>query len=134
MIDIEPEVFDAVEKRVTAKFPEVDMASEYVPVPSGFPHVSLYEADNHVLTETQDTSHTERHAVLMYQADVYSNRIAGKKSQCRKIMVELDAAMADMGFTRTTLTPVPNMNDATIYRLTARYTVLADEKYNYRRI
>lgn len=134
MIDIEPEVFDTVKKRVTGKFPEVDMASEYVPVPSRFPHVSLYEADNHVFSGTQDTSHTERHAVLMYQADAYSNKVSGKKTECRKIMAELDAAMSDMGFTRTSMTPVPNMNDATIYRLTARYTALADEKYNYRRI
>jgi hypothetical protein len=75
----------------------------------------------------------ERHAVLMYQVDVYSNRVYGKKTECRKIMAEIDDAMAGMGFTRTTMTPVPNMNDATIYRLTARYTVLADEKYTYRR-
>lgn len=133
MIDMEAEVFDTVKNRVIKVCPEVDMASEYVPVPSSFPHASIYEADNHPLAETQDTSHMERHAVLMYQVDVYSNRVSGKKTECRKIMAEIDDAMAGMGFTRTTMTPVPNMNDATIYRLTARYTVLADEKYTYRR-
>lgn len=133
MIDIEPEVFDTVKKRVMEAFPEVDMASEYVPYPSGFPHASVYEADNHVFAGTQDSSHMERHAILMFQVDVYSNKVSGKKTECRKIMAVIDAAMADMGFTRTTMTPVPNMNDATIYRMTARYTVLADEKYNYRR-
>lgn len=134
MINVENEIFDKVSTSVRTKFPNVSMTGEYVKSPSSFPHVSLEEKDNSVLISTQTSAEYENHATLMYEANVYSNKTKGKKTECKEIMSLLDSEMEALGFTRTMLQPIPNMDDATIYRMTARYTaIISKDKYIYRR-
>lgn len=134
MISAENEIFDRVSTSVREKFPNVNMTGEYVKSPSSFPHISLEEKDNSVFTSTQTSTEYENHAVLMYEANVYSNKTRGKKTECKELISALDNEMQNMGFTRTMLQPIPNMDDATIYRLTARYTaIISKDKMIYRR-
>ena len=134
MIDIEYEVFDRVAKRVREKFPGIFMTGEYVNAPSSFPAVSLVEMDNVTREWTIDSGSNENHANVMYEVNVYSNKTTGKKSECKAIIALIDAELTDMGFMRSTLTPVPNEYDSTIYRMVGRYraAVSADHKI-YRR-
>ena len=134
MIDIENAVFNAVATKVREQFPDIYMVGEYVKSPSTFPAVSLVEMDNAVRTDTIDSGSNENHANVMYEVDVYSNKTTGKKSECKAIIALIDQEMLALGFVRVTLTPVPNMNDSTIYRMVGRYraTVSADNKI-YRR-
>lgn len=134
MIDIEYEVFDAVVKSLSKKYPKLNAASEYVSSPAAFPHLSLYEADNVVYERTQSGENTENHAVVMYEANIYSNKASRKKQECKNIAADLDETMARMGFTRIMLNQIPNLNDASIYRITARYTaVVSKNKTIFRR-
>lgn len=134
MINVENEIFDRVSTSVREKFPNVNMTGEYVKSPSSFPHISLEEKDNSVLTSTQTSTEYENHDVLIYEANVYSNKMKGKKTECKEIITVLDDEMQNLGFTRTMLQPIPNMDDATIYRLTARYTaIISKDKMIYRR-
>ena len=134
MINIENEIFNDVAMVVRGKYPNVNMTGEYVKSPSSFPHVSLVEMDNSVLASTQTSTEYENHATLMYEANVYSNKNTGKKTECKEIMATLDERMLANGFTRTMLQPIPNMDDATIYRITARYTaIISKDKMIYRR-
>ena len=121
MIDIENEVFHRVATRVREQFPDIFMAGEYVSSPSSFPAVSLVEMDNSVRESTIDSGSNENHANVMYEVNVYSNKTTGKKSECKEIIALLDNEMTAMGFVRSTLTPVPNEYDSTIYRMVARY-------------
>lgn len=134
MIDIENEVFDRVAKRVREQFPNIFMVGEYVKSPPSLPAGSLMEMDNSTRTSTVDSGSNENHADVMYEANVYSNKITGKKSECKAIMALIDEEMIAMGFERVTLTPVPNEYDSTIYRMLGRYraTVSRDHKI-YRR-
>ena len=134
MIDIENQVFDRVAKRVREQFPNIFMTGEYVKSPPVFPAVSLIESDNSTRVDTIDSSSGENHANVMYEVNVYSNKTAGKKSECKTIITLIDEEMLAMGFSRSTLTPVPNEYDSTIYRMVARYraTVSSDLKI-YRR-
>lgn len=134
MIDIESSVFDRVVTRVREEFPEIYMVGEYVKSPSSFPAVSLVEMDNGVRTDTIDSGSNENHANVMYEVNVYSNKTTGKKSECKAIIKIIDEEMMAMGFARVTLTPIPNMNDSTIYRMVGRYraSVSSDHKI-YRR-
>lgn len=134
MIDIENQVFDRVAKRVREQFPNIFMVGEYVKSPPSFPAASLMEMDNAVLESTVDSGSNENHANVMYEANVYSNKATGKKSECKAIIALIDEEMAAMGFVRVTLTPVPNEYDSTIYRMVARYraAVSTDHKI-YRR-
>ena len=121
MIDIENAVFNQVATRVREVFPDIFMVGEYVNSPSSFPAVSLIETDNSTRVETIDSGSNENHANVMYEVNVYSNKTVGKKSECKAIIALIDEEMLAMGFSRSTLTPVPNEYDSTIYRMVGRY-------------
>ena len=121
MIDIENAVFNRVVVRVQEAFPDIFMTGEYVNSPASFPAVSLVETDNSTRIETIDSGSNENHANVMYEVNVYSNKGTGKKSECKAIIAIIDEEMLAMGFSRSTLTPVPNEYDSTIYRMVARY-------------
>lgn len=134
MINIENEVFSKVSKKVRAEYPDIYMTGEYVKSPPSFPATSLVEMDNSVYNFTQTTCDNENHATVMYEVNTYSNKTKGKKSECKAIMTIIDNEMIGLGFTRTMLQPIPNMDDATIYRMTARYTaIVSKNKTIYRR-
>ena len=132
MIDIERLVYNPIAKAVREQFPGVSVTGIYVHSPSSFPHVSITESDNYVPREHLDSSDTERFATIMYEVNVYSNKSGSKKSECRSIINLIDQMMYSMNFTRTVMTPVPNMLDASIYRLTARYSAKTDGTNLYR--
>ena len=134
MINIENEVFNRVNTRVREVFTDIFMVGEYVMSPPYFPAVSLVEMDNATRIETIDSGSNENHANVMFEVNVYSNKTAGKKSECKEIITLIDEEMLAMGFSRSTLTPVPNEYDSTIYRMVARYraAVSSDHKI-YRR-
>lgn len=134
MIDIENEVFNAVATEVRTKYPGIYIVGEYVKTPPKFPCVSLVEMDNQSYQVTEDSGSSENHAVLMYEANVYSNKTTGKKSECKAIAALIDERMLALGFARTMLQPIPNLDDATIYRMVSRYSAtVSKNKVIYRR-
>lgn len=133
MIDIEREVYTPIAQSLRAAFSKINVSGEYVKAPSTFPHVSLVEQDNYITAERMDTSDTETFATLMYEVNVYSDKGTGKKSECRSIMKFIDDMMYARNFTRLSLAPVPNLENATIYRLVARYRAETDGTTLYRR-
>lgn len=125
MIDIENDVFDTVATALRAEFPGIYCTGEYVPAPPRFPAVSIVEADNRVV-ENMRTRRIENASAVMYEVNVYSNKASGKKSEAKAIAATLDEAFASIGFTRTLRNQVPNLNDATIYRVVCRYEAIVD--------
>ena len=124
MIDIEAEVFGIVSSDVRLKYPKVYMTGEYVKSPPSLPCVSLIETDNQVYRNTRDSGCIENHAQIQYEVNVYSNRTSGKKAECKEIISLIDSKMEKLGFTRTFMNSVPNEQDATIYRMIARYRAI----------
>ena len=134
MINVENEIFNRVASAVRAVYPSVFISGEYIRTPSKFPFVSLIEMSNTAYDRTQSSGDLENHASLMYEVNVYSNKTSGKKSECKDIATLIDNELATLGFSRTMLQPIPNMDDATIYRITGRYTaVISKDKKLYRR-
>ena len=129
MIDIENVIFNRVATKVRDEYPDIYMTGEYVKSPSSFPAVSLVEMDNATRTDTIDSGSNENHANVMYEVNVYSNKATGKKSECKDIIALIDKEMLTLGFARNTLTPVPNMNDSTIYRMVGRYRATVSMKH-----
>ena len=122
MIDMENEVFSTVATALRAEFTDIFVSGEAVAAPSSFPAVTLVEQDNSTYQRSLDSSGSEKYAVVMYEANAYSNLGSGKKKQTRAIMAIIDDEMQDMGFVRIGSSPaeVPNA-DKTIYRMVARY-------------
>lgn len=134
MIDIETDVFNIVSQKVRAKYSKIYMTGEYVKSPPSFPCSSLVEVDNQIYRNTRTTECIENHVQVMYEANVYSNKQTGKKSECKAIMACIDEEMQKLGFTRTMLNPVPNEEESTVYRMVARYrAIVSKEKVIYRR-
>ena len=134
MIDIETDVFDIIAKVIRTKYPNAYVVSEFVRTPSKFPCVSIVEFDNTAYDRTQSSGSIENHADVKYEVNVYSNKDSGKKSECKAIAALIDNEFAALGFSRTMLQPTPNVDDATIYRMTGRYRgVVSKDKVVYRR-
>lgn len=134
MINAETEIFTEISKKVRAKYPKIFMVGEYVKSPSSFPCVSLVEIDNATLGSTQTTEGQEVHAAVTYEVNVYSNKTKGKKAECKEIASFVDELLQQFNFTRSMLEPVPNTEDATIYRMLGRYrAVIGQDKTIYRR-
>lgn len=133
MIDVESKVYTPIAVALRDAFSGIFVSGEYVKAPSSFPHVSLVEMDNYTSVDRLDTADEERFSTLMYEVNVYSNKTSGKKSECKKIIGFIDDLMYKMNFKRLSLAPIPNMDDATIYRMTARYRVETDGENFYRR-
>ena len=134
MIDIESRVFSAIARVLREEYPSICVVSEYVKSPSKFPCVSIIEMDNSVYDRTQTSGSLENHVEVMYEVNIYSNKTSGKKSECKAIASLIDNEFATLGFSRTILQPIPNMDDATIYRMVGRYKgVVSKDKVVYRR-
>lgn len=125
MIDIESLVYTKVKNAVLAKYPKAFVESSYVEKLSQFPCVSLVEADNSVYAQSQDLTGREHHANVVYECNIFTNGI-GKKQTAKSIAVIVDETMAEMGFTRTLQSQIPNL-DRTIYRFTLRWTAVVAE-------
>jgi hypothetical protein len=120
--------------KVREVYPDVFMTGEYVNSPPSFPAVSLVEMENTTRTETIDSGSNENHVNVMYEVNVYSNKTTGKKSECKAIVALIDEELLAMGFSRSTLTPVPNEYDSKIYRMVGRYRAAVSSKHEiYRR-
>lgn len=132
MIDCENEVYTMVATALRSQFPGIDVASDYVDAPSSLPHASIYMADDYAPLREQ-SNNPNTYAVLMFQVDVYSNKVDGKKTEAKKIANFISDLLSAHNFTRMSQSPMPNLRDAGIYRITARYRVGTDGESFYRR-
>lgn len=128
MIDLENDIFDYVAKALRAAHTGIDVAAEYVEMPAKFPHVSIVEADNRIL-ERMRTNNIENAIQSMFEVNIYSNKASGKKSEAKAIANTLDDVLSGIGFTRTFREQIPNLRDATIYRIVCRYEAVIDKNF-----
>lgn len=132
MIDIENQIYTPIAKALRNKFPGIIISGEYINAPPDFPYVSIVEQDSYTTQAHMDSGSVE-FSTLMYEVNVYSNKSVGKKAACREIITFIDNLMYSKNFRRISLSPVPNMENATIYRLVARYKAETDGTNLYRR-
>lgn len=126
MIDIENDVFDTVAEALRTAHPGISVFGEYVEMPAKFPAVTLVEADNRVL-ENYRTLNIENAVASMFELNIYSNKATGKKAEAKAIADIADTVMASIGYTRTFREQIPNLKDATIYRIVCRYQATVDK-------
>lgn len=133
MNNIENDIFTLVATRLRTELgaSNIYITGEYNAVPPKFPCVYLYEADN--FNAGGDSCRAEVITGVMYEVQIYSNLTNGKKSECKKIAQIIDSVLSPLGFTRTMLQQIPNMQDATIFRMIARYTASVIDNTIYTR-
>lgn len=119
------------------KYPGIFVTGEYVDSPAKFPAVTLVQADSSENMRTHTTI-GETSTSLMYEANVYSNKVGYKKMEAYDIMDTIDQVMTGqietegrlLGFRRTMCSPIPNLQDATIFALVARYQGVDKPEYH----
>lgn len=126
MIDIQNKVYTVCAEALRAAHPGIDVSARYIEKPAKFPHISIVEYDNAAYEQSQTLGVYENHAQLMYQVDIHSNDATYAQSICRDIAKTVDEKFAEMGFTRRSMFPTPNI-DRTIYRLTLRYSAVISQ-------
>lgn len=134
MIDIESDIVNDVRNEVKKEFPNAAVVSVYDRKSSVFPLVHIEEKDNYVYEKGMTSCQTENFAQVMYEIACYSNALNLKKTECRKLAALVDRIMTNKGFIRIMLQPVPNLSDATVYKIVSRYkAVVSRDKTIYRR-
>lgn len=128
MIDIEADVYDACTKRLRAEHPGINVSAEYAETFTKFPAVTIVEADNRVV-ESMRTLNIENAILSMFEINIFSNKVSGKKSEAKAIANTVDEFFSSIGYTRTFREQVPNLRDATIYRIVCRYEATVDKDY-----
>ena len=121
MIDVEAIIYDRISKSLKDQYPDITVTGELISAPTKFPCVSIIELDNATYRKMQTIEKRDNYANLMYQIDIFSNLITGRKSECRNIAVFIDNIMQELGFTRTFLNPIPDGISTSVYRITGRY-------------
>lgn len=133
MNNIENDIFTLVATELRSKVgaSNIYITGEYNPVPPKFPCVYICEVDN--FNVGGDSCRKEVITGVMYEVQIYSNLDSGKKGECKKLAQIVDSVLTPLGFTRTMLQQIPNMQDATIYRMVARYTASVIDNVIYNR-
>ena len=131
MVDCENEVYTKVATALRTAYSGIDVSGVYEPTPSTFPHVCFYEEDSSVVPNM--TSDEKEMASVTFLVNVYSNKKGSKKSEAKAIMKTIDEVMFSINAQRLSKLPVENQNNASIYRLVARYRVYTDGTFFYRR-
>lgn len=126
MIDIESIVFSTVASALREKYDGIFVSGEFTDLPAKFPAVTIVESDNSIVQRMR-TTHIENAINVMYETNVYTNTVGYKKSEAKDIMETLDEEFTKLGFARTMCNPVANLQDATIYRMVARYEATVDK-------
>jgi hypothetical protein len=139
VIDVEVTVYNRVATAVRTAWPQAFLTSEYTRSPPAFPCVSVVEIENTAYIRSQDiqvlvADGMEHHAIVVYEVNVFSNLAAGRKTEARTLLMAVDDVFREIQFSRMMMNAVPNMEDATIYRLLARYrAVVGEDGQVYRR-
>lgn len=123
MIDFEKEIFNNIAQVVRNVHSDtgVMVYSSYPKSLDKFPIVTIELAHNNTYKKSLTNTNLENHAVYMFDVNVYSNLTVGAKTQVKAILDTVDTTFQHFGFRRVSSQALPNTEDATIYRMIARY-------------
>ena len=95
MIDILSKVVDTVYNAVITEYPNINVTTGYDPKNATFPCVVVEEIDNVPFRNTITDDCVENHSRLTYEVNVYTNSQDSAKTDGRKIIETVDAALAE---------------------------------------
>lgn len=133
MIDVENQIYTRLAEAVCKANSNASVSGTYIDAPTTFPTVTIEQIDSYDLDKYQSEQCEDQIIGLAFEINVYSNDKSKKKSECKSIMKIINDTMKAMNFVRIALTPIPNLENATIYRLCARYRGVTDGHYFYRK-
>ena len=127
MIDILNKVVDTVYNAVITEYPNINVTTGYDPKNATFPCVVVEEIDNVPYRNTITDDCVENYSRLTYEVNVYTNSQDSAKSDGRKIIETIDAALAEeLKFRRLRFNKPMNIG-RTIFRQYIRSEVIVSK-------
>jgi len=110
MIDIENKVITNIETAFS-QWDSKPRVVSVLPRDEAYPAVVYVRMlDNSTYQNSLDNSLKEHHARISFRIECYSNAIKEAKSEVKAMLQEVDNAMQNMKFTRTSYNFIPNIN------------------------
>ena len=137
MISVYPQIFNELQSHIdktisSAKCPtcltgkKVILRPEYDRNSTKFPYVTISEKGNAFADKELDNQ--EKHSSLVFDINIYDNS-KNRMEICSELALIINFYMSEvMGFTRFMSEPIPNLMDATIYRIFQRYDGFIDNE------
>lgn len=123
MKDVIADIFDDVYNAVTGLYPDADLSTHYVNQPPCFPHLQLWEESNTAGRNDMNLNNDECFNNSVIHLEGFDNLLDGEGIDRVKSMFNaIDPILRRKGYRRTYYAPVPNFQDATVYREIARYS------------
>lgn len=132
MVDIEDIIINRIDTVLSNAGYKDILGSTYQDLPASFPWVFLEQADSYENDVYHKSSRENNYDTVVFEADIYSNKKAKSKSECKKILSLIDAEMVSLGFSRQVAQPMRPTSEMYKARLFARYIGTVDSnKYIY---
>lgn len=127
MFNIQKEIFTAVATAVLTASPSCKIKNSFVYAPDAFPCACIVLSDDGMTYKMRDSSHADNFRDVTIIADTFSNKTDGKKTEAEALMQVIIDKLASLNFTMVSCKPISNINNASIYRLTATFTATVDK-------
>lgn len=122
MFDIQREIFTAVATEILTPYPSCRITNSFIYAPSVFPCVAIVLSNDGTDYNTRDSSKVDKFHDVTVTVDVYSNSHDGKKTEAEAIMQLVIDKLFSLNFNMASCKPMSNINNASIYRITATFT------------
>ena len=127
MFEIERQIFTTTANAVLGTYAACRVLNSFVYAPESFPCVSIVMSDDGVTSRSRDSSKADNHRDITLTVDVYSNKRDAKKTEAEAIMQIVIDTLLPLNFNMVSCKPYSNINNASIYRLTATFTATVDK-------
>lgn len=120
MVDCSNYIITGLKNAVTS----AKVSSAYGKDPAEFPALTVGMIGNYVVDNARTVGNLEHLTHITFELNVYTNNAKSKEKKAFTIANLADAYMSSMNFTRDFMSPTPNIADATIFRITMRYSAI----------
>lgn len=130
VFEIEQEIQTLIFNAVLTDYENCVITNATIAAPSKFPCLGVVLSDNGTTQSMRDSSGEDNYHDITIRVDVWSNKTNGKQAEAEGIMNDVRGILLPLNFRQVSCRPTSDINNATVYRLTAEFTATVDADNN----
>ena len=130
VFEIEQEIQTLIFNAVLTDYTNCVITNATIAAPSKFPCLGVVLSDNGTTQSMRDSSGEDNYHDITIRVNVWSNRTNGKQAEAEGIMNTVRGVVLPLNFRQVSCRPTSDINNATVYRLTAEFTATVDADNN----
>lgn len=130
VFEIEQEIQTLIFNAVLTDYKNCVITNATIAAPSNFPCLGVVLSDNGTTQSMRDSSGEDNYHDITIRVDVWSNKTNGKQAEAEGIMNTVRGVVLPLNFRQVSCRPTSDINNATVYRLTAEFTATVDADNN----